>query len=209
LAAAQARRGCYYSGGLPGARTCSGTVRILEEHIVSPRVTPQKDPQTITPDGQLIGPRIEGLGVHPRPLVADKRGEIIEAYNPAWGLHAEPLVYVYQVVLRPGAIKGWVVHRNQDDRVFTCSGAMRWVFFDNRPGSPTYRLINELVVGERNRTLVITPAGVFHAVQNIGPAEAVFINMPTRPYDHGDPDKYRLPIKNELIPFDFDDPRGW
>jgi dTDP-4-dehydrorhamnose 3,5-epimerase len=35
------------------------------------------------------------------------------------------------------------------------------------------------------------------------------INLPTCPYDHADPDKYRLPIKNELIPFDFDDGPGW
>jgi dTDP-4-dehydrorhamnose 3,5-epimerase len=34
-------------------------------------------------------------------------------------------------------------------------------------------------------------------------------NLPTWPYDHADPDKYRLPIKNDLIPFDFDDGPGW
>jgi dTDP-4-dehydrorhamnose 3,5-epimerase len=48
---------------------------------------------------------------------------------------------------------------------------------------------------------------VYHAVQNIGIVDAVFINMPTRPYDHGDPDKLRLPLKNGLIPYSFADPR--
>ena len=53
------------------------------------------------------------------------------------------------------------------------------------------------------------PKGVFHAVQNLGQTEAVFINLPTRAYNHEDPDKYRLPLKNDLIPFSFDDGRGW
>ena len=31
----------------------------------------------------------------------------------------------------------------------------------------------------------------------------VFFNLPSRPYRHADPDKYRLPLKNDVIPFDF------
>ena len=56
---------------------------------------------------------------------------------------------------------------------------------------------------------MIIPRGVYHAVQNIGTTEALFVNMPTRPYNHGDPDKFRLPLKNDLIPFDFGDASGW
>jgi dTDP-4-dehydrorhamnose 3,5-epimerase len=33
--------------------------------------------------------------------------------------------------------------------------------------------------------------------------------MPTRPYDHADPDKYRLPLDNDVIPFRFDEAPGW
>ncbi len=142
-------------------------------------------------------------------MIADKRGEITEMYDPRWGLSPDPLVFVYYVVLRPGMIKGWVQHKDQTDRLFMASGVVRWVFFDNRPASPTYKMLNQLVCGERNRTLVILPPGIAHAVQNIGTVEATFINMPNRPYNHDDPDKYRFPLKNDLIPFDFDDPPGW
>jgi dTDP-4-dehydrorhamnose 3,5-epimerase len=177
--------------------------------IVSPNAVPTKDKPTVTPDGRLLEQRIEGVVVNYRPLIADKRGEIIEVYNPAWGLHAAPLVYVYQSTLRPKAIKGWVVHEKQDDRIFVSSGVLRWVLFDNRRESPTYKLLNQFVFSDRNRALLVIPAGVIHAVQNIGETEALFINMPTRPYSHSDPDKYRLPLQNELIPFAFDDGPGW
>jgi dTDP-4-dehydrorhamnose 3,5-epimerase len=50
---------------------------------------------------------------------------------------------------------------------------------------------------------------VYHAVRNIGTGDAMFVNMPTRPYDHADPDKYRIPVQNDVIPFSFDDGPGW
>jgi dTDP-4-dehydrorhamnose 3,5-epimerase len=48
---------------------------------------------------------------------------------------------------------------------------------------------------------VSIPAGVWHAVQNVGHDEAAFINMPSQPYRHDDPDKYRLPLENDVIPY--------
>jgi dTDP-4-dehydrorhamnose 3,5-epimerase len=45
------------------------------------------------------------------------------------------------------------------------------------------------------------PAGVYHAVQNVGDREAAFVNLPSQPYQHDDPDKYRLPIDNDVIPY--------
>jgi dTDP-4-dehydrorhamnose 3,5-epimerase len=65
-------------------------------------------------------------------------------------------------------------------------------------------MLNVFTLSERNRKLLVIPHGVFHAARNIGETEAVFVNMPNRAYDHADPDKYRLPLKNDYIPFDFD-----
>jgi len=172
-------------------------------------IQPIKDKQTITPTGELTKPRIAGLIVNRRPAVEDSRGEIVEVYNPAWNLHPEPLAYIYQASVRPGVAKGWVIHYKQDDRIYVVVGVLRWVFFDNRPDSPTYKMLNDFTISEHNRALIITPRGVYHAVKNIGTCDAYFINSPTRAYDHADPDKHRLPLKNDLIPFCFDDGPGW
>jgi hypothetical protein len=59
---------------------------------------------------------------------------------------------------------------------------------------------------ERSRHLFTIPLGVWHAVQNTGVGDATFMNMPDRAYDHAAPDKFRLPLKNDLIPFDFSPP---
>lgn len=170
---------------------------------------PRKDPATVTPEGESLDPLIDGVIVRPLRPIEDKRGEVTEVYRPGWGVHPDPLVYIYQTTVRPGAIKGWVIHQHQDDRLFLNLGVMRWVLYDVRPGSPTHGRLNQLVFSERNRVLLIIPRGIYHAVQNIGTTEVLFLNMPTRAYDHDDPDKFRLPLKNDLIPFDFDDGRGW
>jgi dTDP-4-dehydrorhamnose 3,5-epimerase len=169
----------------------------------------RKDAPTVTPEGDSLEPLIEGVVVRRLRTIEDRRGEITEVYRPSWGVHPDPLVYVYQSTLRAGAIKGWVVHEQQDDRLFLNMGVVRWVLYDPRPGSPTRGRLNQLVFSDRNRVLLIIPRGVYHAVQNIGTTEALFLNMPTRPYHHSDPDKFRLPLKNDLIPFDFDDRPGW
>jgi dTDP-4-dehydrorhamnose 3,5-epimerase len=169
---------------------------------------PVKDRQTVTSEGEPVARQIEGVVIRRSAPIEDERGEMVEVYRPAWGLHPDPLVYVYQVSLRPRVIKGWVVHQHQDDRLFISRGVIRWALYDNRLESPTHQLLNLFTFSERNRALLIIPRGVFHAAQNVGDTEAVFINMPTQPYDHADPDKYRLPIKNDLIPFDFNDGPG-
>ena len=130
-------------------------------------------------------------------------------YRPGWGLHPAPLVYAYQVMIRPKKVKGWQVHREQDDRIFVARGALRLALYDDRPGSPTRRQLDVFTVSERHRALVVVPRGVYHAVQNVGEGEAFFVNLPTAPYDYADPDKERLPLKNDLIPFAFEDAAGW
>ena len=46
-------------------------------------------------------------------------------------------------------------------------------------------------------------------VRNIGASDVVVIDFPTAPYNHEDPDKYRLPIDTPLIPYSFTAARGW
>ena len=57
--------------------------------------------------------------------------------------------------------------------------------------------------------MVNIPKFVWHAEHNVGSTDVVVIDMPTEPYDHANPDKYRLPIDTPLIPYSFGAARGW
>lgn len=147
---------------------------------------------------------IYGVKLRPAVTIPDERGTICEIFSPAWDFSDAPMVYAYQITIRPGRIKSWAKHLEQDDRLFTSLGAVRVGLYDDRPESPTYQMLNVLYVSELNRGILLIPRGVYHAIQNVGQTDALLVNLPTRAYDHANPDKYRLPLDNDLIPFRFD-----
>src|SRR5438034_11826923 len=93
-------------------------------------LNPVKDTQTVTVEGASVKPLIDGVKLRHATTIPDDRGTICEIFNPAWGFDENPLVYMYQVTVRAGKIKGWVVHYTYDDRLFHRQGELKWVLYD-------------------------------------------------------------------------------
>jgi len=172
--------------------------------MTDPSKSPARDRATVDASGNPLGTGIEGAVFRPAVTHFDERGELTEIWSLSWNLVPEPVPHVYQVVAAPGSIRAWLVHYEQTDRLFFSMGRLRVVLYDDREGSATRGRLQEMVVGERRRGLQVIPPGVYHGVQNLGGGEAVYINLPTRAYDHAHPDKYRLPHDSERIPFRFE-----
>ena len=170
---------------------------------------PVQDQQTVTADGKSIQRLPHGLTFREAIVHSDARGSVCELFDPRWGWHESPLVFVYTFTIRPGAIKGWGMHKLHEDRYFILYGEMEVVFYDERPDSPTSGLVSTVVLSEYRRRLMNIPAGVWHANRNIGTKDVVVINFPTTPYDHETPDKYRLPLDTDQIPYRFEKTRAW
>ena len=165
------------------------------------------DAPTVRADGSRIEQLIADVEVRTAITHIDDRGEMTELFNPDWGFSDLPLTYAYFVTAYPGSVRGWVMHRRQADRLSFMIGSFRVVLWDAREDSPTAGMVNELYFGERRRGHLHIPPGVFHAVQNVGTANGSFTNHPTVPYIHDDPDKARLPLDTELVPYTFAAPR--
>lgn len=170
--------------------------------------TPIQDEQTVTPTGEVTTQLPHGVSFHDVTTQVDERGTLCEMFDPRWGWHNEPLVFSYFCTIRPGIVKGWAIHQNHDDRYFIMFGEMEVILYDERPDSPTYGLVSKIVLSEYRRRLLNIPAGIWHADHNIGSKDAVLVNFPTMPFDHANPDKARLPLNNDRIPYKFDNPRG-
>jgi dTDP-4-dehydrorhamnose 3,5-epimerase len=178
--------------------------------VINVAIEAKKDSSTVTRDGQRIARLIHGVVLQPAITHIDERGTMCEVNQNDWSVNQSPLVAVSLYTIRPGVAKGWVVHREQDDRNFLVRGRVKWVLYDDRADSPTYQLLSELYVSDYSRALVIIPRGIFHAVQNVGEVEAIILDMPSVPYNHANPDKFRLPLKNDLIPYQFEGvDHGW
>lgn len=164
----------------------------------------RRDKPTVTSEGAPLDRTIDGVVLRVAKALPDERGEVVELLTAGWSeLCGETIPHVYLVTLEPGVVKGWVCHREQTDRVVVVFGRARWVLYDGREQSSTHGVVQQLTVTERNRQILMIPAGVWHAVENVGTREASFVNMPTAAYRHDDPDKYRLPLDTPLIPFSF------
>jgi dTDP-4-dehydrorhamnose 3,5-epimerase len=168
-----------------------------------------RDRQTVTRDGEPVARLTDGVRIRLMKTQADARGSVIELFDLRWGWHAEPMVFAYAFTIHPGIVKGWNLHREHEDRYALIQGTIELVLFDPRPESPTCGQVCRIVLSEHNRSLVNIPRNVWHADHNIGTTDATVVNFPTSPYDHANPDKYRLPLNTDLIPFSFGDAKGW
>jgi dTDP-4-dehydrorhamnose 3,5-epimerase len=175
---------------------------------MSSNETPVRDRQTVTPQGDSLQPLPHGVTFRDAPTHVDARGSVCEIFDPRWGWHPDPLLFVYTWTLRPGWVKGWALHRRHEDRYFVLAGELRVVLYDEREGSPTRGLVSEILLTQYRRRLMNIPAGVWHADHNVGLSDVVVVNCPTIPYDHAAPDKYRLPIDTDRIPFRFESVQG-
>ena len=174
-----------------------------------PYSEPVKGRQTVDASGQSTAPCIDGVVINHRGPHEDERGELCEIWTAVRDPLGMPVVHAYMVTIRPGSIRGWVMHALQHDRLFIQQGRLRIRLYDARPDSPTHGLLNVMTFSDHNRVLLVVPPGVWHGVQNVGEDEAIFLNFPTHAYNYEDPDKYRLPVQNDLIPVSFEDGRGW
>lgn len=168
-----------------------------------------RDRQTVTPAGEPIDPVPAGVSFYELSVQIDERGSVREMFDLRWNWHADPLVFVYCFTVRPGVVKGWAMHEHHEDRYYVLSGEMEVVLYDERAGSPTFGLVSKIVLSEYRPRLMNIPAGVWHADHNLGSRDAAGINFPTSPYDHANPDKYRLPLDTDRIPYKFERHLGW
>jgi dTDP-4-dehydrorhamnose 3,5-epimerase len=170
---------------------------------------PIKDSPLVTPAGEPVGALPHGVTFRRAITHIDGRGSVCEMFDSRWPWHPDPLVFVYMFTIRPGAVKGWGLHKLHEDRYFVLLGEMEIVFYDARPDSPTCGQLSRVVLSQYDRRLMNIPVGIWHANHNLGTQDAVVVNFPTAPYDHNNPDKYRLPLDTDQIPYKFENAQGW
>lgn len=171
---------------------------------------PKRDAALVNADGSRIDQLPHGVVVRELVTHVDERGTVCELYDERWAVHPDPVVFAYMFTIRPGLAKGWGMHREHEDRYLFLSGELEVVLYDGREASPTTGLESRIFLSDYNRALLVIPRGVWHAERNIGAADAVAVNLPTIPYDHESPDKYRLPLDTDELPVDLGAGwRGW
>ena len=155
---------------------------------------PSVDRQGRLPPAGLI------LGVEVRELanVLMENGSLTEIFRDDWR-PGDVARHVFQRLLPPGKVSAWHAHAATVDRLFCGYGTVRITLYDGRANSPTHGRANIFRTGRERPQLITIPPGVWHAVVNIGAADALLINAASQPYDHSRPDHWRaVPGSGEI-----------
>jgi dTDP-4-dehydrorhamnose 3,5-epimerase len=174
------------------------------DRVATQRDIPAKDEPHIAPDGTLRATRIAGVVVHEGGNIITRNGHTTELFSSPWDLPVDCVRHVIHVSLRPAAISAWHMHERQTDQIIAVDGMLKLVLHDPRDDSPTNGQTDVFHLSPMRPTLVLIPPGVWHGIQNMNAASfSSFINLFDRPYEHDSPDEWRLPLRNDVIPFDF------
>ena len=141
---------------------------------------------------------IEGVFLSDLKIIPTENGSVFH------GIKANENTYrgfgeAYFSSIVNGKIKGWKQHLKMTLNLIVPVGAIRFVIFDDRPNSITYKSFNEFCLGPEIKYKRLTvPPGVWMAFQGVGNDLNLLLNIASIPHDPGE--VLQLPLENEQIP---------
>lgn len=145
---------------------------------------------------------IDGVKVKKLKVIPDDRGVLMEILRRDDEIF-KSFGQVYMTTAKPGVAKAWHYHKIQDDNFVCVHGKIKLVLYDARRRSATYNEINEFILSLEEPILVHIPKLIYHGFKGISDCEAIVINTPTKPYNHKDPDEFRVDAHDNDIPYDW------
>lgn len=143
---------------------------------------------------------IDGVVISPLRQIADERGRVMHMLredSPVFTRFGE----IYFSCTHTGAIKAWHLHKRMTLNYAVLSGEIKFVLYDDRPGSPTRGVVEELFLSPYNYCLVTVPPLIWNGFKGIGDTAAIVANCATLPHD---PDEIeRKSPFDESIPYDW------
>jgi dTDP-4-dehydrorhamnose 3,5-epimerase len=144
---------------------------------------------------------IHDVRVTPLRRIPDERGAVLHMLredDPAFERFGE----IYFSLVYPGVVKGWHLHKRMTLNYAVPLGMVKLVCYDDRDGSPTRGVLQEVHTGELNYALVTIPPLVWNGFKGEGSSPALVANCATAAHT---PDEIeRLdPFDNTEIPYDW------
>ena len=143
---------------------------------------------------------IVGVKLSPLKQIKDNRGKVMHMLRN----DSENFVSfgeVYFSWINPGVIKGWSLHKKMILNYAVPVGNIKVVLYDARESSETYKIIQEVCIGENDYRLLTIPNNIWYGFKSLDDKSAMIVNCASIPHD---PDEIvRQDIVGSIIPFDW------
>jgi dTDP-4-dehydrorhamnose 3,5-epimerase len=144
---------------------------------------------------------IEGVIISPLRQIFDERGKVMHMLredSPVFSKFGE----IYFSCTHPGVVKAWHLHKEMTLNYAVISGEIKFVLYDDRPGSSTRGVIQELFISPENYMLVTVPPMIWNGFKGVGTQTSIVANCATQAH-HPDELERKSP-NDKSIPYDWD-----
>ncbi len=142
---------------------------------------------------------IDGLLFIPRKLIGDERGAVFHLLRKD-SEYFKKFGEVYISTVRPGTIKAWKKHLEMTQSLVVPFGRVRFVCFDDRPSSKTFKKMATIDLGQDPYGMLRIPPGIWYGFQGIsGNHDSVIVNCADMLHDPAE--VVRLDVSTPEIPY--------
>ena len=141
---------------------------------------------------------ISGVIIQPLKQIEDERGKVMQMLRKDSELFLG-FGEVYFSLIHCGKIKAWKKHLKMTQHFAVPMGKVKIVIYDERKGSPTYKEIQVVELGEGNYSLVRIPPLLWYGFQGISLGTSLIVNCASLPHDPQEAEN--LDPLTKLIPF--------
>src|SRR6185312_3772256 len=89
----------------------------------------------------------------------------------------------YFSTVQKDAVKGWKKHREMILNLVVPAGSIRFVLFDDRPDSKSFRTIQEVILSRENYQRLTVPPGIWMAFQGLEDGVNILLNIASIRHD--------------------------
>jgi dTDP-4-dehydrorhamnose 3,5-epimerase len=139
---------------------------------------------------------INDIIITPLKKIPDERGMIMH-FIKSTDKNFKSFGEVYFATAYPGVIKGWHLHKKQEQNYCVIQGMIKLVLFDNRKDSHSKGQLQEIFIGENNYCVVKIPPGIINGWKCIGDKTAILANFSDLPHDPTEMERID-PISNNI-----------
>lgn len=143
---------------------------------------------------------IEGVVITPLKIIEGPQGNILHALK-----QQESSFYgfgeAYFSTVDYMAIKGWKKHTAMVLNIVVPVGAIQFVMYDARPGSPSFGTVQLIELSPQHYQRLTVPPGIWMAFRGMQQGLNLLLNLASIPHDPSEAEN--IPIENTLIPYQF------
>jgi dTDP-4-dehydrorhamnose 3,5-epimerase len=144
---------------------------------------------------------IDGVKITPLRQIFDERGKVMHMMSKESPVFQE-FGEIYFSCTHPGVVKAWHLHKEMSLNYAVIHGEIKFVLFDDRPGSPTRGEVQEFFISPENYMLVTVPPMIWNGFKSVGTNTSIVANCATMP--HNPEEILRKKVDDPHIPYTWD-----